>query len=102
MTWEEWMAEGRRRFGDDINAWRFICPVCKHVAAVRDWRALGEHDAAGFSCVGRWLVKSRDAFREDGPGPCNYAGGGLFALNPVEVVFPDGRRVHAFAFADTP
>jgi hypothetical protein len=40
----------------------------------------------------------KEAFSQDG-GPCNYAGGGLFRLNPVTVVDPDGIENHAFDFA---
>lgn len=31
---EEWQAEGKRRFGEDVKKWRFVCPMCGHVAAV--------------------------------------------------------------------
>jgi hypothetical protein len=55
--------------------------------------------------VGRWTGAKREAF-SDGQGPCNYAGGGLFKLNPVTVVMdPDehGSREHCvFEFAEGP
>lgn len=100
MTVEEWEAEGRRRFGPDKWKWRFVCPVCGHVATPEDWRRVGaEEGAVAFSCIGRWLPKSREALPPGGikrpASPCNYAGGGLFRLNPVLV---DG--VQLFAFAD--
>jgi hypothetical protein len=95
MTHAEWTAEARRRFGDNSNKWRFVCPVCKHEASVEDWRNADAPDPAiAFSCIGRWLGKSRDAFQSTGKGPCNYAGGGLFKLNPVVV---DGFPVFDFA-----
>lgn len=94
MTREEWMAEGTRRFGVDQMKWKFICPACKHVASVQDYADAGaSSNVVAFSCVGRWMNKPRDAFGE-GPGPCNYAGGGLIGLNPVEV---DGGRYFDFA-----
>lgn len=100
MTYEEWLTEGKRRFGDNEMDWRFVCPVCKHVASVRDWRAAGaEAGEVAFSCIGRHVKGSRDAFEEKGCGPCTYAGGGLFKLNPVEVV-REGKASHLFAFAD--
>ena len=59
-----------------------------------------------FSCVGRNLGVGEEAkvaaaaFKGKG-GPCNYAGGGLFGLNPVEVnTGPDTKPVRLFAFAD--
>ena len=87
MTQQEWIAEGRRRFGDDQLKWKFICPTCKHVAAVEDWHKAGAPDGAvAFSCVGCWLPgTTREAFASKGKGPCNYAGGGFFMLNPISV-----------------
>lgn len=113
MTHGEWCAEAVRHFGPDPMQWRFVCPVCKHVASVQDYEDAGAPDnAAAFSCIGRWAGAKRDALGlnpeaiaygrlppADGPGPCNYAGGGLFRLNPVEVVFPDGEKAWAFDFA---
>lgn len=94
MSRAAWQAEAVRRFGPDPRTWRFSCPSCGHVAAVSDWRDAGAPEGAvAFSCVGRYLPSAKEAFSQDG-GPCNYAGGGLFAINPVEV---DGHRVFAFA-----
>lgn len=100
MTHAEWVAEGDKLFGHDTDAWRFECPVCKHVASVGDYKAAGAPEAAvAFSCIGRWLENARPAFEERGVGPCTYAGGGLFKLNPVTVVDLGGRKHHVFAFA---
>lgn len=101
VTHEEWLAEAKKRFGDDPLKWRFVCPVCKHVASAQDWKDAGaDEGAVAFSCVGRWKKGSRDALRGEGDGPCNYAGGGLFRLNPVHVMMPDGTEHQAFEFAD--
>jgi hypothetical protein len=94
MTRDEWIAEGARRFGPDPMNWRFVCPACGHVATPVDWEAAGAPKGAfAFSCVGRWLPDAREAFA-NGPGPCNYAGGGLIGLNPTQV---DDERIFAFA-----
>jgi hypothetical protein len=99
MTHEEWLAEGRRRFGDDIMRWRFVCPSCGHVASVQDWKNAGATEGeVAFSCVGRRTGGSA-AFGERGKGPCNYAGGGLFRINPVSIV-KDGQEHDRFAFAE--
>jgi hypothetical protein len=93
-TIEEWRAEAVRRFGADEMGWRFRCPVCGHEAAVSDWKNAGTpQDAVAFSCVGRWLAAARTIFA-DGPGPCNYAGGGLLRLNPVLIA----GEYHRFDF----
>ena len=93
MTKKEWEAEAKRRFGDDIMKWKFICPSCGHVASVRDWKDVGATEGqVAFSCVGRYMENAKEIFQR--PGPCNYAGGGLFGLNPMDV---DGVRYFAFA-----
>jgi len=99
MTYEQWKAEAIRRFGEDPMAWRFRCPVCGHEASVRDYRDAGASEGAvGFSCIGRWVEGSRSALRGSGSGPCDYAGGGLFRLNPVTVT-KDGKPFDTFRFA---
>lgn len=100
MTLQEWEDEGTRLFGPDKMAWRFKCPCCGHVATPADWEKAGaKENAVAFSCVGRWQGAKREAFGE-GEGPCNYAGGGLFRLNPVIVTAPDGKTQSVFAFAE--
>ena len=103
MTHEEWTAEAVRRFGVDPMKWAFTCPSCNHVATVADWKAAGAGEGeVAFSCVGRH-IEGGDAktFKRKG-GPCNYAGGGLFKLNPVTVTMGDGTEHSVFAFADAP
>jgi len=102
LTLEQWQAEGRRRFGPRGDDWRFVCPCCGHEASVADWVTAGaKRECAGFSCVGRWSGVKRDAFTGDGPGPCNYAGGGLFKIAPVTVRASEQEHLF-FAFAGEP
>ncbi len=102
LTEAEWNAEGKVLFGAEKMTWRFVCPVCKHVAAARDWQAAGAPAGAiAFSCVGRWRPNAREAFSREGKGPCNYAGGGLFKLNPVFVTASDGAEHQLFEFDKT-
>lgn len=80
------MAEAAERFGPDPMNWRFVCPVCGHVASTKDYKDAGAPESAvAFSCVGRWIPGSKDAFETSGHGPCTYAGAGLIRLNPVSV-----------------
>ena len=102
LTLEQWLEEGLKRFGRDANRWKFVCPSCGHIASVADWRNSGALEGAvAFSCVGRWMslgkAAERAAFRRAG-GPCNYAGGGLIGLNPVQVM-KDGVIHRLFEFA---
>jgi hypothetical protein len=107
ITLAEWRAKATDLFGPDPMGWRFTCPACGHVASVQDWKDAGAPvTSAAFSCVGRWAGTNPDVARGDigpdgikGKGPCNYAGGGLFKLNPVAVIDPDGQVMHALAFA---
>ena len=100
-TVAEWRAEAVRRFGENPLDWKFVCPSCGHVAKVSDWKDAGAKDTnAGFSCVGRWLDASdENTFKNQG-GPCQYAGGGLFRINPVIVTREDGEEADFFAFAE--
>lgn len=96
----EWIAEATRRFGNDPMDWRFVCPVCKHEAAARDWHAARAPEGAiAFSCVGRWTGAGTGFGKQGASKPCNYTGGGLFRLNPVRVVH-EGIEHQVFAFAD--
>jgi hypothetical protein len=108
FTLEEWRNKGKELYGEDPMKWKFRCPVCDHVATVQDWKDAGAPvNSAGFSCVGRWAGANKETEEGDlgpngkkGKGPCNYAGGGLFKLNPVTVIDPDGHKMNCFAFAD--
>ena len=96
MTVEEWQAEGERRFGADTKKWKFVCPSCGHVASVQDWMDVkAPNGAIAFSCVGRWMKEHGHIW--EGKQPCNYAGGGLFRLNPVKIEGMEDMPVFAFA-----
>ena len=101
ITESAWLQEVTRRFGPDSRAWRFCCPSCDHIASIQDWKDAGASEADfAFSCVGRHLPNPKRLF--DKPGPCDYAGGGLFKLNPVTVVRENGAEISLFAFAPAP
>lgn len=85
LTIQEYMTEAYDLFGPDMMTWRFVCPACGHIASVADYKAAGAPESAvGFSCIGRWLENPREAFGK-GPGPCDYAGGGLFRIAPIKI-----------------
>jgi len=98
LTHEAWLKEAADHFGADPMGWKFVCPSCGHVASVADWRAAGATEGeVAFSCVGRHLPNAKNIGER--PGPCNYAGGGLFKLNPVTVSLPNGHESDFFEFA---
>ena len=86
MTKEEFIKEAQKRFSTDKMKWKFKCPSCGYVASVQDYKDAGATSGTvAFSCIGRYLPGDcQDAFA-NGPGPCNYAGGGLIGINPVEI-----------------
>lgn len=102
MTVEEWRARGIELFGEDMAKWRFVCPGCKHVQVLEDFRPYKDRgatpDSVRMECIGRYSG-GRSWANGRGPGPCDYAGYGLFRISPVVVV--DGENeLHAFAFAE--
>lgn len=100
MTVEEWRAEGERRFGADQMKWRFLCPSCGNEVSAEDYKkAAAPETAVAFSCVGRWMPATTATIFEKGKGFCNYAGGGLFRLNPITVIDESGTEHHIFEFA---
>lgn len=108
MSYEEWIKEGKRRFGDDIMKWRFVCPICGATFAIEDFRPYKElgatSDSATCECIGRYMPKEKrvEAFGEKGnkiTKPCDYAGYGLFKLSPV-VIIKDGIEQDCFDFAE--
>ncbi len=105
LTREQWKAEAERRYGPQARNWRFRCPSRGYVQSGEDFLALvmtAEEAVArfAFSCIGRWMPECQEAFT-GGPGPCDYAGGGLIRIAPVCVV-TEGEEVFCFDFADGP
>ena len=104
MTQADWTEQANTLFGSNPRDWRFTCPACGFVQSIVDFERANVDEGTtqkqiAFSCVGRHIPGSRDAFDSTRPRPCNYAGGGLFKLNPVEVRFTDGKIDNFFAFA---
>ncbi|AZO45917.1 hypothetical protein EJ076_34960 [Mesorhizobium sp. M7D.F.Ca.US.005.01.1.1] len=98
----DWLAAGRERYGDETHLWRFKCPSCGHVASVKDWQDAGAPEGAvAFSCVGRYRKGDIGHVWGD-KQPCDYAGGGLFKLNPIHVDDGQPEPHTVFDFADDP
>lgn len=102
ISYAQWVEEGEKKFGPDKMKWKFVCPMCGHVATGEDWKAAGAPAGSiGFACIGRWQENPRDAFRAVGKGPCNYTGGGLFRLNPVTIVVSEDEKHTYFEFGES-
>lgn len=102
ITHEEWEKEAIEKFGKDPLGWKFVCPMCGHIASIQDWKDAGASEGeVAFSCVGRRTKDPAKAFGGGKKkGPCDYAGGGLFRVNPVHVEYDGGVR-ETFEFAPT-
>jgi hypothetical protein len=105
MSYQQWLDEGKRRFGADFLKWRFVCPSCGHVQAVEDFRPFKDAgataDSARSECIGRYMG-AKVAFDAAKWKPCNYALFGLFRLKHVEVEIegkPEPSRSFHFAEA---
>lgn len=106
ITKDEWIKKGESLFGKDFMEWRFVCPSCGHVQAVKDFKKYKDHgvtpDTATYNCIGRYDGHIHVNLWTK-PGPCNYTSGGLFNLCPVVVIIDDdsnesGKRIPCFAF----
>ena len=102
ITVENYRIEGERRYGPARKNWVFKCPVCGIKTKAEEWVNNGAEDQAAFSCIGRSMKTKKDMFDTGKKGPCNYAGGGLFRLNPIKIKFTNGSVGEFFDFADDP
>lgn len=101
MTRQEMIEQGKKLFGDGINSWVFVCPVCGKEQSNNDFLKLGidarEKGYIGFSCIGRFIEGSYKGLG-DGSGDksmgCNYTLGGLFVLNKKTIKFDDKKFIN--------
>lgn len=88
-TKEQWLEEGKKRFGDDFESWKFVCPKCGNIAGGFEFKNAGaEINSIYTECIGRHVK---------GKG-CDWAAYGLFDICTVHV---DGMPVFEFAPPDT-
>ena len=103
MTQKEWMEEGKKRFGEDFMNWKFQCPMCCHVASIKDFKDAGAKDpnCAYQECIGRYQGKGAPV-KGDSSG-CNWAAYGLFGIpngKGITVISDDGIGTECFDFAE--
>lgn len=101
-THAEWLAEGKRRFGDFIN-WRFKCPACGCTWSAADIKAAGgdPETQAYYCCIGRFKGAGEPDPKHNENG-CNWTAGGLFGTmgKGITIVTADGKEHDVFDFAD--
>jgi hypothetical protein len=109
ITQADFIAEVRRRHGDDPVKWKFVCPMCNTPQSAEDFYAAGfkrgtgeVNKYLGFSCIGRFTGKGpakRASIVREG---CDWTLGGLFQLHEVEIVTEDGKHCPHFDIAEAP
>lgn len=107
MSKDEFMAEGKRLFGDDEFKWKFQCPLCGNIQTPEDFRKHKDVGATVNSaykeCIGRYQDNPYCAFGENKPGhkksPCDYAVYGLFKIGNI-VKLATGKEIVVFPFAN--
>ena len=100
--YQEWIKEGKKRFGKDIKNWKFKCPNCGNIQCYHDFKKLKVEDIEGivyYSCIGRWMDDCEGTIGSK-TGPCNYTNGGLFDLSKLKVI-KDGEISSVFEFAES-
>jgi len=95
------MKELKRRFGENMLDWSFVCPACGKVSTVRDFKNAGAQPNDSFqNCIGRFTGKGSPTKKsKDG---CNWAAYGLFGtLDKGDVVVcEDGDSIQVFAMSE--
>lgn len=108
LTQRQFLAKGKELFGENMNKWKFKCPICGNIQCAEDFRQYKEQGATAEStwqeCIGRYMPKrnSAEAFGNKNKkvkSPCNYAAYGLFRIGHV-VKLENGRNTVAFPFAE--
>lgn len=104
MTQQEWMDEGKSRFGEDFMNWKFQCPMCGHISSIKDFKDAGANDpnCAYQECIGRYTGKGSP--KEGDSTGCNWAAYGLFGIpNGKGIIVTsdeDGTGTECFDFAE--
>ena len=111
----DFVAEAKRRFGDDPKRWQFVCPMCGTVQSANDFYATGQFKPGtgelnkylGFSCIGRFTGQGDEGIAAKNAGKpwdkgCNWTLGGLFQTHSIELVGDDGKPHPHFDLAPAP
>lgn len=93
LLYADWLKEGARLYGPDMLDWRVMCPCCRHVQALKEFREHGiNEDYALANCASHFGI--------GGDPDCKYTSDGRFDADGVYVLRPDYVPVYVFVFAD--
>ena len=98
---QEWLEEGKQKYGEDVKKWKFKCPACGHISSVQDFVDVGgDANNAYQNCIGRFNGKGKGGGKDEGFG-CDWAAYGLFGtLGKGRFVANEGKEIDVFDFAD--
>lgn len=109
MTHEEFLAEGKRRFGPKARHWKFVCPACGTVQTGQQYLDAGVSeedvfDVIAYSCIGRFTGQGDAGILAHHRGEkwdkgCNWTLGGLLRIHTLEVLI-EGRARPTFELAE--
>lgn len=107
-SYQEWLDEGRRRFGNNFEDWKFVCPACGRINTSREFKEAGATpDDMYLTCIGRHNGKGVKgiALKKGAPIPdhgCDWAAFGLLGtLSKGNMVLMENAKVIAvFPFAE--
>lgn len=89
---DDWIAELKKRFGNDAKNWAFKCPQCGHIQTIQDFidHKIDEPESkVMFSCIGRYVKNIG----------CDWTLGGLLKIHTYSV-FCNGKVSPVFEMAD--
>lgn len=91
-TPEEWRTEGKRRFGENFEDWKFKCPSCGNIANGQEFKEAGaEPNDMYQNCIGRFNGKTKG---------CDWAAYGFFDICTVHIKTNEDKLVPVFDFAE--
>lgn len=97
IKFSEWANELKKRFGENPDNWKFVCPVCGHVQSFADFKEINQDPNAAYACcIGRYT----DSNDKTGKNGCNYTVNGLFSLNKTTVISEDYLPFKVFEMAE--
>lgn len=91
---DDWVAEGRRLYGEDKMDWKFKCPMCGHVQTAREFKEAGKEPYLAYqNCASRHGLGGRP--------DCKWTVGGLFRIGGRYVIDEKFVPHLIFDFADS-
>lgn len=102
QTRAEWLGEAVRRFGQNPQGWRFVCPACGNVQTPAAFKAIGVDPRRAYQeCIGRYLPadQARSGLDSGGEGPCDWTAFGLYGtLGKGRLVYTNEHTHEVFDF----